>query len=104
MRTTLFPSYEEFISEDYINEAVTYVYWDKKGKYQKEYNKLVKKYVPDSGESSNEYGEVLRCILALAGDDYRNGLGVNDYRPEMKYIMKYEKELQEYLKSADKKK
>jgi len=47
-------------------------YWNSKGKYQKEYDKLWKS-VPDSGECEDEDLEILRINSKLYYDYYNNG-------------------------------
>ncbi len=48
-------------------------YWNKKGRYQKQYDELYKKLVPAEGEAPTEHGEVLRSISRIYYDYYNNG-------------------------------
>lgn len=48
-------------------------YWDSNGKYQAEYDKLWEEFVPLSGESENEYGELIRIVGRLFYEYCNNG-------------------------------
>ena len=49
-------------------------YWENDGKYQKQYQILWDKLIPPRGSSSNDHGELLRCIVKLHYDVFNNGL------------------------------
>ena len=51
-----------------------HLYWNRKGKFQKEYNKLWKE-VPNLGESKESYLEALRIISKHYCDLFNNGYG-----------------------------
>ena len=48
-------------------------YWDSKGAYQKEMDKLYGKLVPSSGEANTVHGEMIRSINRLFYDFCNNG-------------------------------
>jgi len=48
-------------------------YWNKKGKYQKQYNEMYVRLVPDSGEADTEHGEIIRIISRVYYDHFNNG-------------------------------
>jgi hypothetical protein len=48
-------------------------YWSGKGEYQKLYDSLHKKLVPDNGEADTEAGELLRLASNIYHDVYNNG-------------------------------
>lgn len=48
-------------------------YWNEKGRYQKMYNKLYKKLVPDRGCASTSDGELLRVISKIYYRYYNDG-------------------------------
>lgn len=50
-------------------------YWNKEGAYQKDYDKLYKKLVPDSGEANTVHGELIRGMSRLYYDYFNNGNG-----------------------------
>jgi hypothetical protein len=49
------------------------LYWNKKGKYQTEYNTLFEKLVPVKGSSKTTNGELLRIASKLYYEFYNNG-------------------------------
>ena len=51
-------------------------YWNKAGKYQAEYDRLVN-LVPDSGNCDTVAGEMIRAVSRLGYDFYNNGMGNN---------------------------
>lgn len=57
-------------------------YWNNKGKYQKVYDKLQDKLVPDRDEADTLCGEVLRRASNLYYDKYNNGGGNFDIMEE----------------------
>ncbi|HEC86934.1 MAG TPA: hypothetical protein ENI49_03585 [Thermoplasmatales archaeon] len=63
-------------------------YWESNGKYQKEYDKLYKKLVPDSGKAKTTDGELLRCMTRIYYEAYNNGW-CNDKTYEIEYINSY---------------
>jgi len=50
-------------------------YWNHHGKYQKEYDVLRKKLVPQEGEADTVHGETLRAVGNLYYDVMNNGAG-----------------------------
>ena len=50
-------------------------YWNNDGQYQKAYDALYKKLVPDMGNANSAHGELLRNISKLYHDWYNNGWG-----------------------------
>lgn len=50
-------------------------YWEGKGKYQKEYDRIWKEQVPAKGESDIEYVEAVRCMGRLIYEYCNNGNG-----------------------------
>lgn len=50
-------------------------YWNNEGGYQKEYDELYKKLVPDKGEANTVHGEMLRGVSRLYYDYFNNGNG-----------------------------
>ena len=51
-------------------------YWNKSGKYQAEYDRLVE-LMPDMGACENTAGEMIRAVSRLGYDLYNNGMGNN---------------------------
>ena len=63
-----------------INEAEVkgFGYWEDKGRFQSDYDRLYDTYVPNSGKSTDmPFGEALRCVSNIAHDWYNNGWGNN---------------------------
>lgn len=60
-------SYESF---QQINESS---YWDEKGKYQEEYDRLYQELVPDQGPAETVKGELIRSVSRLYHEAYNNG-------------------------------
>jgi len=54
-------------------EELPDLYWNGTGLYQKDYDRLYKKLVPQRGEAKTPHGELLRAISRLAYDLYNNG-------------------------------
>lgn len=52
---------------------MTKTYWNKKGKHQKDYDRLLK-LVPDIGRAETMHGNLLRHIGKIYYDYYNNGL------------------------------
>lgn len=50
-------------------------YWSGKGEYQKEYDALWDKLVPEEGEADTVHGETLRAVSTLYYDVMNNGAG-----------------------------
>ena len=48
-------------------------YWSETGVYQKEYNELYKKHIPNSGSCISLNGELIRAISRLTYEYYNNG-------------------------------
>ena len=71
--------------DDAANRGYEPTYWEEKGKYQAEYNKLYAKHVPASGESATKEGELLRMISRFYYDRFNNG-HCNDRSEEKKYV------------------
>ena len=63
-------------------------YWNNEGKYQKKYETLYNKHVPNKGMAKTIKGELLRCISRLYYEVYNNGL-CNDKIYEIKFIRNY---------------
>jgi rRNA maturation protein Nop10 len=51
----------------------TVSYWGGNGKYQKEYDRLWKEHVPESGEAETENGELIRAVGRLFYEYCNNG-------------------------------
>jgi len=51
-------------------------YWNGVGKYQSEYDRIRKEYIPESGFAKNQEAEVVRCLTRIYYDVYNNG-GIN---------------------------
>ena len=51
-------------------------YWDNKGKFQSEYDELLK-LMPNSGKCATQAGEMIRAVSRLGYDFYNNGMGNN---------------------------
>src|SRR6266542_1987495 len=49
------------------------LYYLRKSKYAKEYDALFDKLVPESGQADTVQGELLRAIVRLASECFRNG-------------------------------
>ena len=100
-------------------------YWDREGKYQKQYDAAWKQLIPASGEAKDGLPEALRAISRIGYDYYNNGFcnlwreweeydcdgSYNDYEMDSYYesmveYLAYEiprdlhKELQEFLLDA----
>ena len=56
-------------------------YWNSKGRFQNEYQKLYPELVADSGKSDTVEGELLRAICKLYYDYYNNGMCNNTSGP-----------------------
>lgn len=74
-------------------------YWNKKGKYQDDFDRLYKELVPEFGESDTLNGEILRISSYLYYDFFNNG-GCNSWDSytdgagdEIKYIDPYYSEM-----------
>lgn len=52
-------------------------YWNDKGKYQKEYNELYSRLVPESGACVTKEGEDIRAVTKIYWDFANNGFGNN---------------------------
>ena len=50
-------------------------YWNEKGAYQKEYEKLFITLIPEEGKADQNHGEILRCFTKIYQDYHINGLG-----------------------------
>lgn len=50
-------------------------YWNETGAYQKEYNRLLKKLVPEKNEAETVHGELIRSMSRLYYDYFNNGNG-----------------------------
>lgn len=48
-------------------------YWNEKGKYQSEYDKLYEKYVPKEGKAKTKIGNILRLASKYYYDHLNNG-------------------------------
>ena len=48
-------------------------YWNDTGKYQEEYNRLYKKYVPSSGAADTPQGNLLRVVSKISYRFYNDG-------------------------------
>lgn len=63
-------------------------YWEKTGKYQKEYD-ILSKRIPDKGESFDTRIELLRCASNIYYDIFNNGgcnLADEDRGDEYRYV------------------
>lgn len=69
-------------------------YWNKQGKYQKEYDRLFKMLVPKEGKAETEDGEILRVLSNVYYDVFNNG-GCNLGSSGSKYVDL--RNLQDYL-------
>jgi hypothetical protein len=67
------------------NRGYDPTYWDHKGKYQKEYEKLSAKLVPQSGKAPTYEGELLRCLGNFYYDRFNNG-HCNDKSQEKRVV------------------
>ena len=62
-------------------------YWNNKGMYQKQYDKLYKSLVPKPGKAETLKGEVLRIISQLYYDYYNNGAcNLANYKEEIDFL------------------
>lgn len=52
-------------------------YWNSKGKYQADYDRLTEQLIPPMGAASTVAGELLRAATRIAYDFYNNGMGNN---------------------------
>jgi hypothetical protein len=52
-------------------------YWDQKGKFQAEYNRMSAELMPVSGACDTVAGELIRSVSRLGYDFYNNGMGNN---------------------------
>jgi hypothetical protein len=52
-------------------------YWDQKGKFQAEYNRMSAELMPASGACDTVAGELIRSVSRLGYDFYNNGMGNN---------------------------
>jgi len=52
-------------------------YWNQKGKYQAEYNRMAEELMPAMGECETVAGELIRSVSRLGYDLYNNGMGNN---------------------------
>lgn len=66
-------SNELVVFEDDDTKITEGRYWDGKGEYQDEYNRLWDKLVPGSGSAETSHGELLRIISRIYYDWYNNG-------------------------------
>jgi hypothetical protein len=48
-------------------------YWNNRGKYQKKYDALYGKHVPQEGAADTKYGEIIRIVSKLYHDIFNNG-------------------------------
>lgn len=64
-------------------------YWNNKGKYQKEYDQLIKMLVPMRGDAVTKQGQLLRAITNFYYEKYNNGIGCNPIGEYTDYIRKY---------------
>lgn len=48
-------------------------YWNRRGNFQSDYNRLFDELVPHEGEAPTVAGELLRCVSALYYDRMNNG-------------------------------
>ena len=48
-------------------------YWDKTGKFQKQFDKLTEELMPDSGDSDTLHGQLITACNRIAYDYYNNG-------------------------------
>jgi hypothetical protein len=60
-------------SESDGNNYTKNSYWSNNGKYQQEYDRLFKKYVPSSGATDSEQGHILRVVSRIAYRFYNDG-------------------------------
>lgn len=63
-------------------------YWNQKGQYQNEYEKLWESLVPISGHSDTLGGEVLRAATRIYHDGFNNGF-CNNTTGAWNYLMEY---------------
>lgn len=78
-------------TQDYINQGQQFTndktsagYWNERGVYQAEYDRLYKELVPQQGEADTHHGELLRSISRLYWDFFNNGGGnCYDYPTEI---------------------
>ena len=62
------------------------IYWNGRGKHQKEYDALKDRLVPAVGSADTHAGELLRCIGNLYYERYNNG-DCNDLSEEHDYLV-----------------
>ena len=75
--------------EKEIAEFIEKTYWNGNGKYQKEYEILVK-LIPEKGRSKFENIELLRCISNIYYDYYNNGFcNYNILKEEIAFLERH---------------
>ena len=76
------------------------IYWCGKGKYQKEYNQIWEKYVPDSGTSENVYAEQMRVFSRIYYGLFNNGdfsIDNGNYHLDFPKLNKFDQDLPEEI-------
>lgn len=68
--------------------ALDKTYWSSNGKFQKDYDRLYEKLVPQSGKCETLEGELLRAASRISHDFYNNGFG-NNWSGALEFLKKY---------------
>jgi hypothetical protein len=65
------------------------LYWNNRGKYQKEFNELAKELIPKEGKAQTINGELLRSISRIYHDIFNNGRNPYRFRSELEYNVEF---------------